>query len=66
MSRTAQHAVSHPLVKEGTEVLVIQGLEETLFSSTGQRNTLVEYFCWGTEGQRLSRPLAMWPWTEAE
>ncbi len=29
----------------------------TLFSSTGQRNTLVEHFCWGREVQRLSRPL---------
>ena len=28
-----------------------------VFSSTGQRNALVERFCWGTEGQRLSRPL---------
>ena len=32
-------------------------LTEDLFSSTGQRNTLVEYFCWGAEVQRLSRPL---------
>src|SRR5262245_37815981 len=30
---------------------------ERVFGSTGQRNTLVEYFCWGTEGQRLARPL---------
>ena len=28
-----------------------------VFSSTGQRNTPIEYFCWGTEAQRLSRPL---------
>jgi hypothetical protein len=27
------------------------------FSATGPRNTLVEHFYWGTEGQRLSRPL---------
>jgi hypothetical protein len=30
---------------------------ESRFGSTGQRNTLVEHFCWGTEGQCLSRPL---------
>ena len=27
------------------------------FSSTGQRNTLIEYFCWGAEVKCLSRPL---------
>jgi hypothetical protein len=25
--------------------------------STRQRNTLIEHFCWGTEVQRLARPL---------
>jgi len=26
-------------------------------SSTGQRNTFIEHFCWTTKVQRLSRPL---------
>jgi hypothetical protein len=36
---------------------VLCDLTEDLFSSTGQRNTLIEYFCWGTEVQRLPKPL---------
>src|SRR5262249_18715878 len=37
--------------------LFAKGDGKGAFGSTGQRNTLVEYFCWGTEGQRLARPL---------
>jgi hypothetical protein len=30
-------------------------LTEIAFGSAGQRNTLVEYLYWGTEGERLRR-----------
>ena len=31
--------------------------KEFPFRSTGQRNTLIEHFCWRTEVQRLARTL---------